>query len=180
VKWLLTLLLALSLTLQPHPAAAIGGPSNIVIAVNHTDGRLAIKADLKVNREPGMVAAPQNFAFATASCTDCRTIAVALQLNFANRHAPYSAPQNAAVAVNGSCLRCATIALAYQFVYAVDDPTQLPEGLSESMRDLDANLRDISTDPRISFDDALSRIQATIADFVTAATSVDIQRSTAE
>jgi putative peptide zinc metalloprotease protein len=180
VKWLLALLIALSLALQPQPAAAIGGPSNIVIAVNHSHGRLAIRANLKVNREPGMVAAPQNFAFARASCTDCQTIAVALQLNFANRNAPYIAPQNVAVAVNGSCSRCATIALAYQVFYTVDDPTRLPEGISESMRELDVRLRDISTDPTISFADALSRIQATIADFMTTATSLDVQRSSAE
>jgi putative peptide zinc metalloprotease protein len=125
-----------------------------------------------------MIAAPLNFAFANASCTDCQTIAVALQLNFASTDAHLITPQNAAVATNSSCTRCATVALAYQVFFTVDDPTQIPPGVQDATLRLDSTLREISTDPTITFDDALIRISTVIAEFMAMATSVDVQQST--
>ena len=174
------LLVALALTMVPSPAAAVGGPSNIVIATNHTDARLTIRANAQVTREPGMVAAPQNFAFASASCADCQTIAVALQLNFAGRDARYIAPQNVAVATNDECSNCTTIALAYQVFLTVDDPTAMPDGVRDVMQDFDAELRAVSTDPNVTLAEAESRIVAVVARFMTFATAMDEQRSVGE
>jgi hypothetical protein len=76
-------LIAFVLTMFSSPAAAVGGPSNIVIAVNHTDGRLAIRGNVQLTREPGMIAAPQNVAVASNDqCTGCTTIALAYQVFF--------------------------------------------------------------------------------------------------
>jgi putative peptide zinc metalloprotease protein len=148
-----------------------------VIVVNHTDGRLAIRGNVQVTREPGMVAAPQNFAFARASCTDCQTIAVALQLNFASTTARYVAPQNVAVASNDLCSGCTTIALAYQVFFTVDDPTAMPDGVRDVMRDLDAELRAVSTDPKITLAEAETRIVAVVQRFWAFTTAIDQQRS---
>jgi putative peptide zinc metalloprotease protein len=180
MKLLLAALIAVPLTLQPSPAAAIGGPSNIVIVVNRTDAHLAIRANAQVTREPGMVAAPQNFAFATASCTDCQTIAVAIQLDFANPGARYDSPQNVAVASNEGCTRCTTIALAYQVFLQSDDPNGDASGVMDEMQSLDAELRDISTDPNITLADAEARITAAVARFWAFATAIDEQRSASE
>src|SRR2546423_4249622 len=177
---LLAVLFALPLALHPSPAAAVGGPSNIVIVVNHTDGRLAIRGNVQVTREPGMIAAPQNFAFARASCTDCQTIAVALQLNFASTSARYVAPQNVAVASNDVCAGCTTLALAYQVFFTVDDPTTTPDGVREAMRDLDAELRAVSTDPNITLAEAETRIATVVERFWAFATAIDRQRSVTE
>src|SRR5437764_9279506 len=169
------LLVALALTITPSPAAAVGGPSNIVIVANQTDGRLAIRGNAQVMREPGMIAAPQNFAFARASCTDCQTIAVALQLNFAGRDARYVAPQNVAVATNDLCTNCTTIALAYQVFLTVDDPTAMPDGVRDVMRDFDSELRAVSTDPNITVAEAESRIVTVVNRFMAFATAMDEQ-----
>jgi len=171
------LLVAVAITMFPSPAAAVGGPSNIVIAVNQTDGRLAIRGNVQLTREPGMVAAPQNFAFARASCTGCQTIAVALQLNFASRDARYIAPQNVAVASNDQCTGCTTIALAYQVFFTVDDPTAMPDGVRDVMQHFDAELRAVSTGPTITLAEAESRIVAVCNRFMAFATAMDEQRS---
>jgi putative peptide zinc metalloprotease protein len=176
-RLLLTLLMAIPLAMHSSPAAAVGGPSNIVIATNRSDGRLAIRANAQVTREPGMIAAPQNFAFARASCTNCQTIAVALQLNFAGRDARYIAPQNVAVAANDQCTGCTTIALAYQVFFTVDDPTAMPEGVRGVLQDFDAELRAVSTDPNVTLADAESRIVAVVQRFMAFATAMDEQRS---
>ena len=178
MKYVAALVATAAFALQPLPAAAAGGPSNVVMAMNRTDGRLAIQSNLQLVREPGMVAAPLNFAMANASCTDCQTIAVALQLNFASTDAHLIAPQNVAVASNAGCTRCVTVAIATQFFYTVDDPTRLPDGAAAAMRDLDATLRDISTDPNITLADALTRIDAVVREFMATATLYDAQRST--
>jgi putative peptide zinc metalloprotease protein len=171
------LLLAFPVAMTASPAAAIGGPSNIVMAVNNTDGRLAIRSNVQLVREPGMIAAPQNFAYAKASCTDCQTIAVALQLNFASTDAPYVSPQNVAVASNEFCTRCTTLALAYQVFLMVDDPTATPDGVRDVMRDLDAELRAVSTDPNITVSEAETRIMSVVQRFGAFATAIDQQRS---
>jgi putative peptide zinc metalloprotease protein len=179
VRKLLASLLALPLALQPAPAAAAGGPSNIVIAMNHSDGRLVVQGNIGLSREPGAIAAPLNFAMAYSSCTDCRTIAVALQLNFATTDAHLITPQNGATATNANCTHCATVAIADQVFYTVDDPTQIPPGVQDSILQLDAALREISTDPTITFDDALARIDGVLAQFMATATAIDAQRSIA-
>ena len=176
-RLILAALMAVPLAMQSSPAAAIGGPSNIVMAVNNTDGRLAIRGNVQVMREPGMMAAPQNFAYAKASCTDCQTIAVALQLNFAGTDARYVSPQNVAVASNESCTRCTTIALAYQVFLMEDDPTATTDGVRDVMADLDAELRAVSTDPNISVAEAETRIVSVIQRFWAFATAIDQQRS---
>ena len=177
---LVTVIVAAALTLSASPAAAFGGPGNIVMAVNQTDGRLAIRGNVQLLREPGMIAAPQNFAFAKASCTNCQTIAVALQLNFANADAPYIAPQNVAVATNTECTGCATIALAYQVFLTVEDPTVMPDGVAEALRDFDAELREVSTDPTITFEEAEARITSVIDRFMPYARACDVQRSASQ
>jgi hypothetical protein len=177
---LLAALVGIAVLFHPFPAAAIGGPGNIVMAVNQSDGRLVVRGNVQLVREPGMIAAPQNLALAKASCTDCQTIAVALQLNFANADARYIAPQNAATAINDGCTRCTTLALAYQVFLTVDDPTQTPDGVAQVMRDFDAEVRAVSADPTITFEAAEMRIVDIIGRFMPYATSFDVQRSASQ
>ncbi len=180
MRLLLAVALAVPLAMQVSPAAAISGPSNMVIAVNQTDGRLAIRSNVQLTQEPGMVAAPQNFAYAKASCTNCQTIAVALQLNFASTRARYISPQNVAVASNYECTSCTTIALAYQVFFTVDDPTTVPDGVRDVLRDLDAELLAVSTDPNMTAAEAETRIVSVIQRFWAFGTEIDQQRSQSE
>jgi hypothetical protein len=179
-KRLVIALAALVLAFHPTQAAAYGGPSNVVIAQNQVDGHFVVVGRAQVNRVPGEVAAPLNYAMAQATtCTGCNTIAVALQLDFASTGAGYIAPQNAAVAVNGACKGCVTVAKAVQVVYTVDDPTQIPTDISAAIRDFDAELRTIANDRTLTMTGAEARVDAVIARFLATATSYDLQRQAA-
>src|SRR5213082_678531 len=89
---------------SPLPDANAGA-KNIVQVKNFEDGRLKVEGRIQLGHEPGPQAGPVNIALAYSSCTDCQTLAVALQINLVNRNASVITPQNAAVAVNGACTR---------------------------------------------------------------------------
>jgi hypothetical protein len=154
-----------------------GGGKNEVRVVNYGDERMKIRGNIDFNRIPGPNVEPVNLAYATSSCTDCQTIAVALQINLISRTATRIAPQNAAIAINQQCTRCVTVARALQYNYQVDDPQQTPQEVSDLLREMDRTLNEISQDKGISLSEAESRIDAVIAQFRQLATSLNDQRS---
>ena len=50
----------------------------------------------------------------------------------------------AAVAFNAACTRCYTVARAVQYAIPVDDPSQLPDRVSQMAQQFNAQLRDIA------------------------------------
>jgi hypothetical protein len=102
------------------------GPDNVVWAsttgANATDQRSA----LKLGSYSGDDLRSANVARADSKdCTDCRTVAVAVQAVFATGKPTTVAPQNVALAVNENCARCTTYAYAYQYVVTTDGPVRL-------------------------------------------------------
>jgi putative peptide zinc metalloprotease protein len=71
---------------------------------------------LKITRVNGDVVDSSNAAVAAASCSDCQTVAVALQAVLIFSDASVITPTNFAFAYNLECERCYTLATAYQFV----------------------------------------------------------------
>ena len=143
-----------------------GGGKNIVVAVNQRSGRLAVRANLQVNRIPGPNVQPANIAIGTTSCTDCQTLVVALQLNIAGQDASVIIPQNAAVATNAGCLRCYTVVRAVQYFFTVPDPLAgAPPVTDPLLRELDRTLTDIQSDQTLTVDEAEARLDAVIASF---------------
>jgi putative peptide zinc metalloprotease protein len=110
------------------------GRSNVVRAENRKDGRIRIRTNLQVNRIKGETVIPENVADAYASCTECQSFAVAIQINVYERGASVIAPRNTARAVNDNCSRCVTIARAYQYVIPVDDLDFLPDEVDRLVR----------------------------------------------
>jgi putative peptide zinc metalloprotease protein len=93
-----------------------GGHNNVVKVVNQTDGATRTRSRVGVPEVGGETVDNQNVASAYASCTDCRTVAVAVQVVVVEGDVTTFTPGNAAVAVNESCLRCQTFAYARQEV----------------------------------------------------------------
>jgi hypothetical protein len=61
----------------------------------------------------------------STDCTDCRTVAVAIQ-GVIVKGSPHTAtPTNAALAINQNCVRCTTYAYAYQYVVTTETRAQL-------------------------------------------------------
>ena len=124
--------------------ASNAGPKNIVQVKNFTDGAVRIDGRVQLGRVPGSGVGAVNIASAFSSCTDCTTLAVALQINVFNRNATVITPQNAAVAVNGGCTRCDTVAYAVQYNIGVDDPTQVPPRVDQMVAQMKQELAQAS------------------------------------
>ena len=107
------------------PLAGAEGGHNHVTVVNQSDGRLATQGRAVLAVDHGPTVDNENTAIARASCTDCRTVAVAVQVLAVDGTASDFAPLNAAVAVNDECTRCQTYAYARQEVITVDGPFTL-------------------------------------------------------
>jgi putative peptide zinc metalloprotease protein len=102
------------------PSYADGGDT-VAVAVNTKDGFDIFKLAFQVRRATGDVIDNSNAAVAYASCTDCQTIALAIQVVLVSgTDASTVSPENLAVAINEDCTLCDTLASAYQFVITVD------------------------------------------------------------
>jgi len=165
-----------------------GGGTNQVTVRNRTDGRLRIRGNIQLNRIPGPNVAPVNLALAyNDACTDCRSIAVALQVNLISRTATQVVPENAAISVNVGrpatgnrpeqrCTRCVAVTRAIQYVYSVDDPTQVPDEASGLIKAMDRELREIYQNQDIGLPEAEAGIDAVIARFSQFPQILDRQR----
>lgn len=138
---------------------------NVVFVLNRQDGDLRVRGRVRLVHVNGDRAEPVNAAFAYSSCTDCQSYAVALEIALISPDASVIAPQNRARAINYECTRCVTFARAIQYVYAVDDPDQMPDNVGRLVRDMERELRDISRDRRITPAEADARVSAVIAQF---------------
>jgi putative peptide zinc metalloprotease protein len=78
-----------------------------------------------VRQVNGSVVDPQNAAVAIASCADCQTVAISVEVVLAGGDTTTVTPVNEAIAINESCTSCDTLAAAYQFVYALDTKLKL-------------------------------------------------------
>jgi putative peptide zinc metalloprotease protein len=155
----------------------VRGVKNVVRLVNKQDARLRIKGNIELNRISSGTAQPSNIAFAYASCTDCDTLSVALQIDLVSRSANVVSPENAAIALNYQCTRCYTRAWALQYVISVDDPRVVPDDVSRLIKAMDREMNDIRADKSITVEQAIGRIEAVVAEFKSHADDLRVQTS---
>jgi putative peptide zinc metalloprotease protein len=149
-------LVALLVALGPAPALGqldepSGGDTNQAVAVNTEDGASVFRLAFSIRHVTDGVVDQQNLAYAYASCTDCKTVALAFQVVIVVGSAGYVAPVNQSAAVNDQCAECLTFASATQIVIGVDGPVVFtPEGrrrlaaLRRRMAELEARLDQLS------------------------------------
>jgi hypothetical protein len=146
--------------LQEFPS---GAPRNEVRLQNQQNNRFMARASVKMYRISGDDVRPWNLALAEGKCTDCQTIAVAVQVSFYQRGARNIQPENIAIASNVGCTRCVTVARAIQYVIPVDDlKAEIPDQVKALVKDLDKELRyfaSIQSVSQLSSDEAASRLQ---------------------
>lgn len=128
---------------QTATLPAAGGAHNIVRVINHQDTFFKSDGRSEVNEVPGDNVGPVNEAYAYSSCTNCKTLAVALQIIVRDANAHNVQPQNAAVAVNFQCNGCQTGAIAIQDVIPVADPTHVPNSVQQQSNQIDAEFRQL-------------------------------------
>ena len=102
---------------RPQLARAQGG-DNTAVAVNTKDGSSIFKVAFAIRHVMSDVVDQSNAAVAVSSCTDCQTVAIAIELVLVESDASVVEPTNVALAINVDCTLCVTVADAYQFVYS--------------------------------------------------------------
>ena len=100
---------------RPATASAQGG-DNTAIAVNTKDGSTIFKVAFAIRHVMSDVVDQSNAAVAYASCTDCTTVAIAIEIVLVESNPTVVTPTNLALAYNELCSLCVTVADAIQFV----------------------------------------------------------------
>jgi putative peptide zinc metalloprotease protein len=141
-----TLLLALLLVggfAAGAPAAARA--DNIEIAINTKDGATVFKVAFAIRHVAGDVVDESNAAVAYASCTDCQTVAIAIEIVLVEGSPSVVTPTNVALAINEYCTLCTTVALAYQFVVGTGEPVKFTEEGLRELAEIKAELESLRT-----------------------------------
>jgi putative peptide zinc metalloprotease protein len=127
-------------------AAAFAAPAlaqtNTAVAVNKKDGKSVFKLAFSVKKVSGDVDA-SNTAVAYASCTDCKTVAAAIQVVLVSDPGDSFTPTNTAIAFNYQCTECETLAAAYQFVYGDGQELEFTKEGKQRLHDLKKQFQDL-------------------------------------
>jgi putative peptide zinc metalloprotease protein len=108
------------------------GGDTTAIAINTKDGKDIFRIAFAIKRAMGDVVDNTNAAVAFASCTDCQTVAVSIQVVLMMNDPSTVTPTNQAIAINQECTLCETLASAYQVILTTDGPVKFtPEGRQE-------------------------------------------------
>jgi putative peptide zinc metalloprotease protein len=118
---------------------APGDGDNQALAVNTEDGSVAYDVAFALVWADGDTVLNRNEAYALASCTGCRTVAVAFQVVLLVGSVDVVVPQNISAAVNYACLECVTYALATQLVVSLPGP--LSDAAAAQLAEVWADLR---------------------------------------
>lgn len=118
------LLLAVALLVgSAVPAHAQGDTT--AVAVNTRDGADVFRLAFSIRRVMSETVDTSNAAAAVSSCTDCQTVAIALQVVLIFSDPDVVTPENLAIAMNIECTLCDTLASAYQLVLTTGGPVHL-------------------------------------------------------
>ena len=93
---------------------------NVAAAVNTTDGKTVYAISLKIVQTDADTVDAVNAAVAVASCSDCQTVAIALEALLIVGEPTTFEPTNLALALNSGCTSCETLASAYQHIVQND------------------------------------------------------------
>ena len=141
--WRVVLVLLLALSLGFAAPGVAHAQDNAAVAINTKDGSDVIRLAFNIHRTMNDSVDSGNAAVAFASCTDCTTIAVAIQVVFIMSDASVIAPENVAIAINQECTACNTFASAYQFVITTDGPVHFTDEGYKLLADLKKRIRDL-------------------------------------
>jgi hypothetical protein len=158
--------------------AAGTGPDNVVWVTTTGTAVKDQRSGFQIGLYDGNDLRSANVARAESrDCTDCRTVAVAVQAVIATDHPQTVAPTNAALAINDRCERCSTYAYAWQYVVTTDQKVRpsrraririaaIREDIEQvahsdlAPADMDARLNALTADFKATIDAELARTGA--------------------
>jgi putative peptide zinc metalloprotease protein len=144
MRRLTTILAALALAF----GLAVGAPAsaqadNTAIAINTKDGSSVFKFAFAIRQVMGDVVDETNSAVSYASCTDCSTTAIAIEIVLVAGSPSTFTPTNQAIAINYECNLCNTFAAAYQFVIQGTGPMHFTHDALTTMARIRKQIREL-------------------------------------
>jgi putative peptide zinc metalloprotease protein len=115
------------------------------VAINTKDDSSVFRMAFSVRRVMNDVVDTSNSAVAFASCENCQTTAVALQVVLVFSDPAIVTPENVALAINVECSTCETVASAYQYVLTTGGPVHYSAEGNQILADLRQQLLDLKT-----------------------------------
>jgi putative peptide zinc metalloprotease protein len=151
---------------------APGPGDNQALAVGDEDGATVYDvAYAVVTVTDGAPVTSTNEAYALASCSFCKTVAVAMQIVLVVGQADVVVPVNTAVAGNADCFSCVTSALAVQLVATID---ALPsQEVYDRLADATAQLEGLGDLDTQQLWDSVQAVEVEVAQILTEAGLLD-------
>jgi putative peptide zinc metalloprotease protein len=164
-RHLLTILLAVLLGVgfaTGSPASAQGGGDNTAIAINTKDGATVFKVAFAIRHVMNGVVDQGNAAVAVASCTECTTVAIAIEIVLVESNPTVVTPTNLAFAYNDQCSLCLTVADAYQFVLGTGGPVHFDAEGNQTLADIRHELEQLKHE-NLTLAELQARLESMIA-----------------
>jgi len=140
---ILATIAALFAAVAAYPTAASAGGDNAAVAINTRDDSSKFAFKFSVRNEAGDVVDNANVAFAYASCEQCDSTAIAIQIVLARNGASTVTPTNLAFSLNENCSLCVTYAGAWQIVRGTDGPVRFTGEGRREIEAVEKQIRDL-------------------------------------
>jgi putative peptide zinc metalloprotease protein len=125
------------------PTTPGASTDNAAVASNTTDGRNVFALALKIVQTDASTVDASNAAVAVASCSDCQTVAIALEGVLVIGNPDTFDPTNVALAINSDCTNCQTLATAYQQVVQYDSRVRITGAGRREIADIRQDLQSL-------------------------------------
>src|SRR5581483_6147829 len=116
-------------------------PGNSAVSVNTTDNTSVFHLSFTIVRSSGPAVSVSNVALAFTSCTNCRSVAIAIQVDLVWPVPTQLTAANMAVAVTSGCTTCDAVAAAFQYVIASGQPMRLSKTGRREVAQIERQLR---------------------------------------
>lgn len=116
---------------------------NAAVAINTKDGSSIFKFAFSIRKVASGVVDQTNAAVAYSSCTDCQTVAVAIEIVLVTGDPSVVTPTNVAIAINDQCTLCISVADAYQWVLGTGGNVHFSDHGMQEIRRIVGEIRDL-------------------------------------
>lgn len=141
------------------------GPDHVIWAKTTGANATDLLSGVQVGSYRGDNLQSTNVARADSTdCTDCRTVAVAVQAVLLKHNPATAEPKNVAIALNERCERCTTYAYAYQYVVTTEHRAVLTRRARRKVAALRWEIDEVSRSD-LSPDDLNTRLRELTAEF---------------
>jgi putative peptide zinc metalloprotease protein len=141
------------------PVSAASAQTNSAGATNTKDGKSVFKLAFSVKKASGDVDA-SNTAVAYANCTDCKTVAAAIQVVLVSGDVDSFSAENVSLAVNYDCTECETLAAAYQFIFGNGQELEFTKEGKARLHELKKQFHDLKQRDDLTLDQLAAEIAA--------------------